>query len=665
MFEASIRTLAGEFRGARCLRDVAQYWQFRCTVPGPALGAASDFVRQRHQENGVEARVIPYPADDRTEWLGRSRLPLAWFPRSARLSAVGPDGDAERICDYADEPLCLASNSTGTPIGGVTAPLVVVPGADREEGYAGLNVEGRIILVDRPAMNVDALARQRGVVGVISDCVAPAWLAQYPPVRVAADAPDLTMWSILSGRRAAAGLWGFNLTPRQGAYLRRLLAANGGDLRVHAVVDARLAEGTAEVVEAVLPGTDRADEEIWVLAHSSEPGARDNASGCCVGIELARVLAHLTATGRLAPLRRTVRLLNGVEVDGFLPYLHQRQADLGRVVAGLCLDGLGMDSALAGGSLLAFRAPETDASFVDGLVRHLCATVAAMPAEVFGGDPYELFAWDTAPYWGNDAFLARGFFDVPTPQLSCWPDRYYHSAQDTTAQMSVGALTRAATIAGVYLHVLATAGPTEAGEIARLAAYDWKHRIIDALTQPETRRSAGAVVPLARHLGYQATDAIAQVRRLAPEDPGLRERTTQLAADLRGFAQREGEAAAGWWSASGDPAVPPALDPVSADAWPVTAVACPGDAPVDGRVFRRRVWHRPDEAGLSPAGRDRLAALRAESGKVDRAWHWLNGRRTVVEVWERLQAGGTVSAAVLQAYLEALEAEGLVGQGPR
>jgi len=45
-------------------------------------------------------------------------------------------------------------------------------------------------------------------------------------------------------------------------------------------------------------------------------------------------------------------------------------------------------------------------------------------------------------YFGNDAFISDGFFDIPTPQLSTWPDRYYHSSQDTPDQMSDNTLGR-------------------------------------------------------------------------------------------------------------------------------------------------------------------------------------------------------------------------------
>ena len=63
-----------ELQIKQCLRDIARYWSFRSTVPGPGLHNVSEFICRRHRENGVEAEIIPYPADDRTEWLHGHRM---------------------------------------------------------------------------------------------------------------------------------------------------------------------------------------------------------------------------------------------------------------------------------------------------------------------------------------------------------------------------------------------------------------------------------------------------------------------------------------------------------------------------------------------------------------------------------------------------------------
>ncbi|MFH1566808.1 MAG: hypothetical protein ABIL09_02335, partial [Gemmatimonadota bacterium] len=80
----------------------------------------------------------------------------------------------------------------------------------------------------------------------------------------------------------------------------------------------------------------------------------------------------------------------------------------------------------------------------------------------------------------------------------------------------------------------------------------------------------------------------------------------------------------------------------------------------DPRVWRRRRWSRPGPEQLSAPGRECLAALRAAPGEVERAWGWIDGRRTVWQILERLQHGGAVELSALSQYLQLLADEGLV-----
>jgi hypothetical protein len=212
-----------EINARQCVRDIAQYWNFRSTVPGPGLRQASEFIYRHHQEHGIQVELIPYPADDRTEWLDGRKNPLSWTPRSARLVVVKPDENANTICDYAEEPLCLISNSTATPPGGVTTQVVLIHAATEESAYEGLDVKGKIVFTDVWPLLADEQARQHGAIGLLTDSVCPPWLKHYPPMREPADTPDLTMWGVLSGGLNEKGLWGFSLSPRQGQRLRLIV----------------------------------------------------------------------------------------------------------------------------------------------------------------------------------------------------------------------------------------------------------------------------------------------------------------------------------------------------------------------------------------------------------------------------------------------------------
>jgi hypothetical protein len=640
--------IINELRTNQCLRDIAQHWSYRSTVPGPGLRNVSNFNCQRHQEHGIKAEVIPYPADDKTEWLNGHRNPLEWVPRSARLDVVKPK--AGMICCYAEEPLCLVSNSTSTPQNGIDAQLVVINGGANDKDYEGIDVSGKIIFTNVPPGSIEGQARKRGAVGVVSDCISPPWLISYPPVREPEDVPDLTMWTIFSGRREEKGLWGFNLSARQGRRLRKIIQESSEPVILHAEVDADLIEGTSDLVNALLPGTDLAHEEIWVLAHSSEPGARDNASGCCLSVEIARTLKMLVETGKIPPMRRSIRFMTAVEVSGFLPYIDAHKNELDNVVAGLCLDSVGQDFGICGGEFLLFQSPETNASFIDGLMEYIYSSVKDEPIERFSTNNYATFAWHTERFWGNDAFISDGFFDIPTPQMSTWPDRFYHSSMDRPEQMSDNTLGRAGAIVGTYLYLLATAVAKEAMWFAGLATRDWKRRISHIFS---TEAMKDDVTPhhlrlLGKHLGYQGQDAITQVLRFAPNDVNLKNTVDNLADDMLFFAIHEADVTVEFAQALSGQETQPKPESLQEE------IDEFGD-----KVLKRLWWQHPPDGAFSESGRQKLQALR-ECGNVGNIWNWINGRRTVSEIYARVQFNGTIPYDLIKKYIELLADENFI-----
>ncbi|MBI2297930.1 MAG: hypothetical protein HYU66_03075 [Armatimonadetes bacterium] len=617
MLQPILDAILDELRPAQVLRDIALHWQCRSTVPSPQLRRAAERLRDRYLENGLpQARVVRYPADDRTETLDGRRNPLEWQPRSAALCAVAPD--AWTICRYEDEPLCLVSGSVGTPPDGVEADVVVRSGALAPDAVGKGELAGRILFTDQPPGSVAAAAGKAGAVGIVSDCICPPWLAQHPPVRRAEDAPDLVMWTTLATRRDSPQLWGFNLSARQGGRLRRMLAA--GPVRLRAEVDAERLEGASELVDALLPGD--GPEEIWVLAHVSEPGARDNASGCSVSLELARVLRVLTESGRLPRLRRGIRFLHAVEVEGFLPYLAERREDWPIVVAGLCVDSVAQDFRACGGEMVLFLSPEENASYIDALCGKLLDTVSHLPADRFSPDPYLTWPWHSEPFWGNDAFIADGYFDIPTPQLSCWPDRAYHSNEDTPEHINAHAVGRAAAMLGGYLYVLATAGAEEAKWLGALAAHDYKHRILDGALEPRDRSP---------FLALQGRDAVLQAARLAQGDESVRAELEGLADGLLSFAGIE-----------------PTQD----------------SSPETGLVMRRLRWQMPELAAEVRAALEGLRRVDGEPFDWRRAWRWINGRRSAAEIRERMAWYGAAELGTVVACLRLFEEAGLVAALP-
>lgn len=635
MYRHILDAIIDEFNTGLCLRDIANHWECRCTVYGPGMRRAGQLLVNRYLENGAaSAEMVPYPADDRTEFLDGAKTQLEWQPHGASLSVVG----GEEICNYADEPLCLICYSVATPPGGLEAEVVLhdgpLPVDEVEEGQWA----GKIVFTNQFPWTIAAAVGKAGAVGMVSDCVSPPWLAQHPPVREPEDVPDLTMWTIFSGQRDQPQIFGFNLTPRQGRRLRQLITTAGAPVRVRAVVDADTVEGSCDFVHAVLPGTERPEEEIWVLAHLSEPGARDNGSGCCVSVELVRTLAKLTREGKLQPLKRTIRFMHGAEVSGFLPYLNEHRAELPRVLAGLCADSMAQDFTRCGGEMVLFLSPEQNGSFIDGLVQTLLDAVVAEPVNRFTTANYASYSWHAEPFFGNDAFVSDGFFDIPSPQLSTWPDKYYHSNLDRPEDIDDNSLGRVGALAGTYLYLLANAGAPEARWFGTLAAQDFKQRIARRLNEvvsqstelPLTTEAARQCAAELWHLGLQGQDAVTQAGRFATDDAGLRAELDAIARDLADYAGRE---ASYVLTVLAKEPVAPSLTDFS----PAAEGA--------GMVATRQRWHLAD----NPAG---------EVGA--RVWPWINGRRTALQIAERLEYGGKVELEAVVTALRALAEAGLV-----
>lgn len=652
MYRQIMNAIIEEFNTGLCRRDITNHWQCRCTVPGPGMRKAGQLLVERYLENGAaSAEMIPYPADDRTEYLDGARNQMEWQPQSASLSVVSPE--AETICRYDDEPLCLVCYSVATPPEGIEAEVVVHVGPLSADDVQEGQWAGKIVFTDQFPAHVAAAVGKSGAAGLISDCVAPPWLKQYPPYREPADVPDLVMWTIFSGRRDQPQIFGFNLSPRQGQRLRKLISDSPEPVRLRAVVDAQTVEGSSDFVHAVLPGTDLADEEIWVLAHLSEPGARDNASGCCACVELVRTLGKLIAEGKLPPLRRTIRFMHGVEVSGFLPYINEHKDRLPKVLAGLCADSVAENFKICGGQIMLFLSPEHNASFIDGLCQTLLAAVAAEPVRRFTSDNYATFPWITKPFWGNDAFISDGYFDIPAPQFSAWPDKHYHSNQDLPQDIDDNSLGRMGAVLGTYLYLLATAGPDEARWLGAVAAGDFRQRIArrisemiaESLALPWTLEQATQASLEVWHLGLQGEDAVRQAGRFAPDDPEVAEYLQGLARHLCDCAGREAAEVLARFSP--EPIIPPHAVPSLVEA--------------EQGIPRRLRWHLPALSSLPQDVQERLERLREKHGlEAARLWPWINGRRHAGEILERLQFGGETPPGAVSACLAALRDAGLI-----
>jgi len=405
----------------------------------------AEVVAQAMREAGLDdIEQIPVPADGRTRF-GDWIVPTAWDATEASLRLVGPADFAVELARYPETPENLFQYSAPTPEEGITAELVVM-----EDSPSAEAIRGRFILTSQPPEQVVGLAEQHGAVGLVSD-----FLDEYPNVRTRQTEPDAVRWTqrcfVPQNRK---DLFGFSLTPRQGAYLRwaaKQAGENGARLRLRVEVRTRLYPGRFVTVTGVLRGRERPKEEILALGHLYEPGANDNASGPAVGIEAVRAVAALVKAGRLPGPKRSIRLFWSFESSGVLAYAATHRKQISRTLAGLNLDMVGADPTRCSCRYHLHRNPHAMLGVSDALLTDLFRRTM---------EPSR-FAWSIEQFDLADNLIADPSIGVPTPAIWQYPERAYHSSLDLPENISLDALRAAGTCAGTYLYALAAAGDAE------------------------------------------------------------------------------------------------------------------------------------------------------------------------------------------------------------
>ncbi len=470
------------YRGEMAHRHVTAISSHHRIQASPGYRAAANYVAGQLADAGLQVRVLGYQADGATRfWSSPSFQEWSCDAATLHLLPAQDNGGARLLCDFSAVPISLIQRSVS-----VEGEFeIVAPGGKggiASEDYAGLDVAGKVVLTSKPVARVAATAiRQLGAAGVLFDGMEAGG-------RTDLDLPDALQYtSFWWGGSAEPDAWGFVVSPRVGRELRSRLA-KGETLRVRASVDSEFYAGAIEVVEALLPGDAMADgEEILLVSHlcHPRPGAHDNASGAAALIEAAVTLARLVADGKLPAPRRGIRFIWPPEMTGTYAYLAEianargtcedgRALDHSRWLAGLNLDMVGADQAQTGGQWELVDLPLAGASFADHLlawlrepfldgVRHTETTFSA------GSDHY---------------ILSDPTVGIPSPMLIHWPDKFYHTSEDTPEKVSPDSLARSGALAAVYAYWLAGAGAAEAKWLG--------HWMIMAAASPARRISRGA-----------------------------------------------------------------------------------------------------------------------------------------------------------------------------
>jgi len=438
---------------------------FNRLAASEAYHGAAEYVLGEVKKYGLEeARIEQYPADG-TTWYNMFQSFYGWDGESGTVWLTSPH--REKICDFIEMPACLVrwSNSAN-----ISAELLYV-GKGRPEDFKEKDVHNKVVLTssDPSAVHEEAVFN-RGALGVIS-FFQPRPL-DYPDV---VERSGIDHYETSDGRKST---FAFKISYRKGQELLRMLEA-GQKLVVKVDVKAKVYPSNYENVIATIPGTDPNAGEFLITAHLChfDPGANDNASGAASILEIARALKELVGTGKIEPLRRTIRFIWVPEMSGSFAYTATHPDKTDKMICGINLDMVGSYLNRNNSGFFFHRTPDSLPHFINDVVANFADFVGKTNTEDDYYSAYNFykpiisvqgsrdsFRYKVLPFMGGSDHKVYNdrLVHVPMVFFNVWPDPYYESNQDTPEKCDPTTLRRAAVVAVASAVFAAQAAGSEA-----------------------------------------------------------------------------------------------------------------------------------------------------------------------------------------------------------
>ncbi|MCX8188779.1 MAG: DUF4910 domain-containing protein [Nitrososphaeria archaeon] len=457
MIRETFETIWKEYSGERAKNFVSEIINFHRIQGSPGYRKAAEYVCNLLKENGLECEILKFPATENETFWNYGSFQESYV-EDAKLFLIKEDGE-EKVADYSVNRFSIIQRSAPTPEEGIVADLIVLGKGDTEKEYKNIDVKGKVVFASGDLNDVYFLAVEKGgAIGIVTDR-----MREWPPVRRKMDLPDALQYCSFWWHKGKRKCFGFVVSPRTGARIREL--AEKRRLKVRAVVKSRIYDGSFEVVSAKIRGEE--DREIIVIAHlcHPQPSANDNASGVAAAIESALVLNRLIAEGKLNRPRKTIRFLFVPEITGTVAFLNMNKEHLDKFVAGVNLDMIGEDQRICESILMIDSTPYSLPSFINPYIEYLFDFIPKRISSFSERDHFPSIRYEFINFSGGSdhEVLSDPSIGIPTVSFTNWPDKYYHTSEDTLDKVDPNML----------LHVGATAS-TLAYTIANFCKKDYE-----------------------------------------------------------------------------------------------------------------------------------------------------------------------------------------------
>lgn len=417
------------------LKNIVSFHRIQAS---PGYHDAAVFCANRLSQNGIHAEIFQRDAREGVFFQTAPDFE-SWHCRNAWCRL---DETEEILCDYQQNPVSIIQKSG--PWNNPEIPLEVID-LDRgpsEDSYKDIDFQGKIVLVHQHFSAVrDWAVEKRGAIGYITDYTEPE-----PEFHGTPDLDHARKYTSFWWRPGQKRVFGFVVTPAQGKKLSLLAQKRKRQnvpLTVHCLMDTELYPGKLEMVVASIPG--KTAESILLIAHlcHPKPSANDNASGAAAALEALCALNHLIQRGTLKRPLRTIRLLLTPEILGTYAWLDSLDTcERKQIFMAMTLDMVGGRQSGDRGPLTLYETPHCMPSCANMTAGYLFRLLSHNIHALNAVNMHSMYNTCISEFIdGSDHGVCNdSLCGIPSPLLCQWPDKYYHTDQDTFDQIDFGML---------------------------------------------------------------------------------------------------------------------------------------------------------------------------------------------------------------------------------
>ncbi len=352
-------------------------------------------------QNFVGGHVLKYPLEGTYEtW----RMPRGWNLKDGFLKIVNGKYIVGSLALSPINAIFLSGKTKGVE----RLKVIDVGEGENEKDYRK-DIRGKAILANGNPAQVYRMAKKFGARCVLSYFMR----AQDPYIKRSPesipDAVNYTSFPVDSDE----SIFGFALSYNQYMDLKALAKKN---LEIESFMDVDHGTNELEILETRI-GKKGKEKPLILTAHlcHPKPGANDNASGSALLAEIVRVLKKFE-------INREIIALWVPEMYGTIAYLTDHDHDF---EFNINLDMVGEDQDITGSTLDISSTPWSLPSFINELIAvHLQNPRFRMKEGSYSG--------------GSDHYIfVDSSIGVQAVSLTQWPDRYYHTSEDTPDKASI------------------------------------------------------------------------------------------------------------------------------------------------------------------------------------------------------------------------------------